>query len=212
MSDTRVEEAARLQVLVDRLTGRISRLERSRQRGRWTTGALVVGLVGSVALSGAIILDPGLVAGLSGLSSEVRAHRFVLEDENGKLRGLWQLNDDGAVRLSIHDDAGRSRMNLSVLDDGAPGISFADEADRRRVVLGLLPDQTSTLVFADGNGVLRAVLGVSDKGSANLLFADGDGVGRVSLGLDASGAGSVMLPDLAQESDKAGGSPGADER
>ena len=169
----------------------------------------MVGLAGSLALSGAIILDPGLVAGLSGGGSEVHAQRFVLEDEQGNLRGLWQLNDGGTVRLSIHDVGSRPRMNLSVLEDGAPGISFADDADRRRLVLGLLPDQTSTLVFADGNGIPRSVLGVSHKGSANLVFADGDGVSRVSLGLDAVGAGSIMLPALAPESDEEGG---ADER
>jgi hypothetical protein len=202
MSDKSVEGAARLQALAARLTDGISRLERARRRGRWVTSALVVGLAGSLALSGAIIFDPGLVAGWSSLGFEVRAHRFVLEDEDGNVRGVWQLNDDGTVRLSIHDAAGHPRMNLSVLDNGAPGISFTDDSDRRRVVLGLLPDQTSTLVFADGDGVLRAALGVSDNGSSSLLFADGDGVSQVSLGLDASGAGSLMLPGLAQESDE----------
>jgi hypothetical protein len=202
------EEAAdRLRLLEEHLVGRISRLERAGRSRRWTTGLLVAGLVGSLSLSGAIIFDPALVRGLSELGTDVRAHRFALEDEDGNVRGLWQLDEDGAVRLSIHDPDGRARMNLSVLGDGSPGISLADDRDRRRVVLGLLPDQTGTLVFADGGGVPRAILGVSDNGSANLVFGDGDGVSRVSLGLDASGDGGLMLPESAEE-----GSPGADEQ
>ncbi len=187
------------------MTARIARLEREVRRRRWLTGVLVVGLAASLALSGAIIFDPALVRGLTEVGSEVRAHRYVLEDRDGNMRGLWQLDDEGAVRLSIHDAGGAARLNLSVLGDGAPGIAFADQSDRRRVVIGLLPDQTSTLVFADDGGVPRAVLGVSSMGSANLLFADRNGNSRVSLGLDASGAGSLVLPGLETESDEDSG-------
>lgn len=194
MSDPNADVTARLQAMEDRLRARISRLERDRRRSGWMTGALLVGLAGSLALSGAIIFDPSLVHGLTRTESEVRAQRFMLEDRDGNLRGAWQLAEDGAVRLSIHDAAGQGRLNLSVLKDGAPGISFVDADDRRRVVVGLLPDQTSTIVFADAGGVPRAVLGVSEEGSASLLFADGDGVSRVSLGLDASGAGGLVVP------------------
>ena len=194
-------DAIRLRALEDRLNAQIARLQRAHRRRGWMNGVLMVGLAGSLAMSGAIIFDPELVRGLTDVGSEVRAHRFVLEDDDGMLRGLWQFDEEGTVRLSIHDAAGHARMNLAVLPDGAPGISFADEADRRRVVLGLLPDQTSTLVFADGSGIPRAVLGVSSQGSANLLFADDEGVSRVSVGLDASGTGNLTLPASAEEPD-----------
>jgi hypothetical protein len=187
---------------LDRLNSRVLQLERSHRRRGWLNAVLLIGFVGSVVLSGAIIFDPALVRGLTDVGSEVRGHRFVLEDDDGNLRGLWQLDDEGTVRLSIHDAEGHARMNLAVLEDGAPGISFVDGDDRRRVVLGLLPDQTSTLVFADGGGVPRAVLGVSSQGSANLLFADDEGVSRVSVGLDASGAGNLTLPAVDEVSDE----------
>jgi hypothetical protein len=186
---------------VDRLASRLSRLERAHRRRGWLNVVLMIGFAGSVAVSGAIILDPTLVRGLTDLGSEVRAHRFILEDGDGNLRGLWELDEEGTVRLSIHDADSHPRMNLAVLADGAPGISFSDEAERRRVVLGLLPDKTSTLVFADDGGIPRAVLGVSSQGSANLLFADDKGVGRVSMGLDASGIGNLVLPEVVDESD-----------
>jgi len=188
--------AIRLRALEDRLLARIAKLERSHQRRGWVNALLGVGLAGSLALSGAIIFDPALVRGLTEIGREVRAQRYVLEDNDGNVRGLWQIDDEGSVRLSIHDASARPRMNLTVLADGAPGVSLVDEADRRRVVLGLLPDRTSTLVFADGSGIPRAVLGVASEGSANLLFADKTGVSRVSVGLDASGAGNLTLPDV----------------
>lgn len=184
---------------IDRLTARLTRLERAHKRRGWLNVVLLIGFAVSVTLTGAIILDPELVRGLTEVGDEVRAHRFILQDEAGNLRGLWQLDEEGTVRLSIHDAQGNSRMNLAVLEDGSPGVSFADEDDRRRVVLGLLPDQTGTLVFADRGGIPRAVLGVSDHGAANLLFADGQGVSRVSMGLDASGAGNLTLPAEREE-------------
>lgn len=208
MNDPDAAHVPDMKALEHRMAVRIFGLERAHRRSRWTSRVLMIGLIGSLALSGAIIFDPALVRSLTDVGSEVRARTFLLEDDDGNVRGLWQLDDQGTVRLSIHDAAGRARMNLAVLEDGAPGISFADEADRRRVVLGLLPDQTSTLVFADGSGVPRAVLGTSSKGSANLLFADAQGVSRVSMGLDASGAGNLILPEAleeANEQDLAGG-------
>lgn len=195
VSKEEVQTPTALRVLEHRLTTRITRLERANRRRRWLSGALLVGLAGSLALSGAIIFEPTLVSGMVGAGGAVRAQSFILEDENRNVRGTWQLVEDGSVRLSINDAAGRPRMNLTVREDGAPGISFVDETDSRRVVLGLLPDQTSTLVFADNEGVPRAVLGVSRQGSANLLFADHRGSSRVSIGLDASGVGSLVLPE-----------------
>jgi len=200
---TKPQEAIHLETLRE-LTLRTSRLEQAHRRRGWMNAVLLIGLAGSLAISGAIILDPALVQGLTELTDavrEVRGQRFVLEDADGNLRGLWQLDAEGTVRLSIHDSAGNPRMNLAVLEDGAPGIAFVDESDRRRVVLGLLPDQTSTLVFADAGGIPRAVLGVSGQGSSNLLFADERGVSRVSVGLDASGTGNLTLPEVADQSD-----------
>jgi hypothetical protein len=196
--NTNQQEAIQFKAL-NQLMARIARLERVNRRRGWWNAVLLIGLAGSLAVSGAIIFDPALVRGLTEIGSEVRGHRFVLEDEDGNLRGLWQLDDEGTVRFSIHDAAGNPRMNLAVLEDGAPGISFVDESDRRRVVLGLLPDQTSTLVFADDGGVPRTVLGLSSQGSANLLFADDQGVSRVSVGLDASGIGNLTLPEIADD-------------
>jgi len=194
MSDPNVHEATGSNANAQ-LIARITGLERAHRRRGFMSGLLLIGFVGSLALSGAIIFDPALVRGLTEIGSEVRARRFILEDDQGNLRGLWQIDDAGTVRLSIHDPTGRPRMNLAVLADGAPGMSFADESDRRRIVLGLLPDETATLVFADGSSVPRAILGASSMGSANLIFADGAGVSRVSVGLDASGAGSLILPE-----------------
>ena len=192
---TEEEQSTALKVLEHRLTARIARLERANRRKRWVTGALLVGLAGSLALSAAAIFDPSLVAGVAGTREEVRSRGFVLQDGQGNERGSWRIVEDGSVRLSISDAEGQPRMNLTVREDGAPGISFADDTDSRRVVLGLLPDQTGTLVFADGEGVPRAVLGVSGQGSASLLFADAQGSSRVSLGLDAAGTGSLVLPE-----------------
>lgn len=179
----------------ERLTARMARMERTHRRLRWSVRGLLLATILLMVLVALPLVGPAPEwTTPAEAAPEVRAHRFALLDSSGSTRGVWQLGEDGAVRLTIHDDAGRSRLNLAVLKEGSPGISLSDGEERKRVVLGLLPDQTSTLVFADPAGVPRAVLGLSHQQAANLLFADAGGIGRVSLGLDPSGRGSAMIP------------------
>lgn len=128
-------------------------------------------------------------------SQTVSARQFVLHDAQGRVRGVWRLDED-ATRLVINDSTGRARLKLSVLaDGGAPGISLADEFGVSRAVMGFLPDQTATLVFADRSGNTRAVLGLSRDNSANLVFADRSGATRAGLGVDALGQPTFTLVD-----------------
>lgn len=54
----------------------------------------------------------------------IRANRFVLEDENGKVRAFLTVDKDGP-RLALFDENGKVRAELSVVKDG-PGLGLYD--------------------------------------------------------------------------------------
>jgi hypothetical protein len=78
----------------EELLARINRLEK---QNRWTRS---IGLLAVVLLTGAFFM------GAAAVQDEVRAKRFVLADENGKLRGEFFVTKDGPS-LALFDENGK---------------------------------------------------------------------------------------------------------
>jgi hypothetical protein len=132
-----------------------------------------------------------------GVAESLQANQFVLRDQSGLIRGIWEMERDAGPRLVLRDGDGRERVRLSTLRDGSPGVTLGDRDGRPRVVLGLLPDGSTNLVFADGAGVTRAVLGHSSTEATTLVLADRDGYTRAGLVVDPDGDGSLTLYETA---------------
>lgn len=177
-----------------RIVNRLDQLERDNRRlRRYTTTMLVV--VAMVLGLGTALVWYSVRSGLPGSPVTVSARQFVLRDSDGNVRGVWGLDDSGAVRLSLSDAGERQRVRLSLLRDGSAGLSLADSADRKLAVLGLLPDHTANLALTDPQGIPRAVLGVAPDGSSNLVFADREGATRAGLGVDNRGVGTFNVTE-----------------
>ena len=177
-----------------RIVNRLEQLERDNRRlRRYTTTMLIV--VAMVLGLGTAMLWYSVRSGLPGSPVTISARQFVLRDSDGNVRGLWGLDDGGAVRLSLSDAGERQRVRLSLLQDGSAGLSLADTADRKLAVLGLLPDYTTNLALTDPQGIPRAVLGVAPDGSSNLVFADRSGATRAGLGVDSRGLGTFTVAE-----------------
>ncbi len=198
MSDIKME--ANPQDLVRELEAvlgrRVEQLEReNRQLKR--TGTFMF-----VAVAAMFLLTAGMLFAMRAQDGRVadvlEAHRFVLRDSEGHMRGLMGFNADGAPRIILHDRDGRERLRLTLLGDGSPGLSLADREGRSRTVFGLLPDETSTLVFADRTGATRAVFGLGAEDSPTLVFTDRAGATRVGLSVDAEGDPSFTLYEQEQ--------------
>jgi hypothetical protein len=160
---------------------------------------LSIGLIALVAVLTGLAVAIMVVAaryGLPGTTADiVAARQLVIRDKAGLPRGLWGVDDSGAVRLLLQDERGQPRIRLSLLGDGAAGVTLIDSAGRSRAVLALLPDQAVSVVLADGMGKTRSVFGLTPDGNSTLLFADRSGVPRASLGVDARGVGNFTLSD-----------------
>jgi hypothetical protein len=174
---------------------RLEALERENRRLRRYSSYAFMGLAVLLGLIVALVWASGRHGAPGTVAEEVAAHRFILRDAAGAIRGAWGIGDDSAVRLVLQDSAGRPRVKVSLLQDGTAGLSFSDVAGRPRAVFALLPDQSGSMAFADEAGKTRAVLGISPDGAANIVFADRAGSTRAGLGVDGAGRSTFTLAD-----------------
>jgi len=166
---------------------RFTRLEKENARlRRLTMSALVIttlflGLAVALVVTAARHGMPGFVPQV------VESREFLLRDGEGRVRGAWGTDDEGAIRLVLQDPGSGMSAKLNLLRDGTSGITFSDSLGNPRLVAALLPDATGSLVFVDQRGLTRTVLSLSPGGASQLVFADQGGNTRSGLGLDSRG-------------------------
>jgi len=123
----------------------------------------------------------------------VESHEFVLRDSQGRVRGVWGSDDQGAIRLVLQDYRNKTSIKLNLLDDGSSGLTFSDSVGTARMVLAVLPDQTVNVVLGDSRGIGRTVLGLNPNGGSTLLFADGSGTTKSGIGIDSRGRAMLSI-------------------
>jgi hypothetical protein len=175
------------------LTHRLEEVERENRRLRRLSVLILIGVGILLGLTTAVMVVaarhgmPGMVPQLA------EARKYLLRDPEGRVRGTWGINEEGAAQLILQDSTGRGRLRMSVLPDGSSGLAFVDSANHTRLVVGLLPDESANIVLADKGGRTRTVLGIAPNGSATLVFADRGGATRAGLGVDPNGFGTFNL-------------------
>lgn len=197
IADDAVPPIERLRELEAVTARRLDALERenerlrTRQRMHWVATA---GVLGVAAVTMLLMASRGSA---DYVAEKVQARQFVLRSPAGTERGLFEMTDDGDVRIALRDDAGRERLRLALLPDGSPGVTLSDTRGRTRAVIGALADGTTNIVIADRAGQTRLVLGQSAQDDVSLLMADAQGVTRAMLGLAPNGIAdfSVFRPD-----------------
>jgi len=150
---------------------RLERLEvelgRARRWNRWLL--LLVGLA-----VGACLVVSGLVgreAQAQAAQQEVRAQRFVLVDDNGKVRAKLETSPDGPA-LWLYDEKGKPRVVLTALKEGSV-LNLYDEKGEPRAGLGLTEGRPGLSLY-DETGKTRAALDLTEDGPSLHLW-DKDG-------------------------------------
>jgi hypothetical protein len=123
----------------------------------------------------------------------VEAREFLLRDSEGRVRGAWGSDQDGAIRFVLQGDQSNTSIKLNLLADGSSGLTFTDSAGTPRLVVALLPDNTVNLVLGDQRGVARTVLGLNPNGGSTLVFADQGGTTRTGIGVDNRGRSMLSV-------------------
>lgn len=175
------------------LTQRLEAVERDNRRLRRLGVMMLVGVGILLGLTTAIMVVASR-HGMPGMVPQVtEARKFLLRDPQGRIRGVWGTNEEGAAQLILQDTVGRGRLRVTVLPDGSSGVAFVDSVNHTRIVLGILPDESANIALADPGGKTRTVLGIAPNGSATLVFADRGGSTKAGIGVDARGFGTLNL-------------------
>jgi hypothetical protein len=184
---------------------RIENLEKglasARRLNRWLLAAVGLAL-GVWILAGTF--GPATAAAPAGGAAvrEVRANRFVVEDENGKARAVLAVHKEspvidgmpsipqGSTSLDLFDEKGKVRISMTVTERGtglfgglfgrSTGLHLLDENGKPRVELGALRDDPGMYLY-DETGRTRASL-LTTKDGPRLTLSDEKGKGRVELG------------------------------
>lgn len=97
---------------------------------------LVAGFLGGAASN---LLLRGTPATAQGTTGAMRATRFEVVDDGGKIRAV--LGASGSAfcpALTLYDAAGQRRAGLSMGPDGSPGLSMYDASSVLRARVGCL--------------------------------------------------------------------------
>lgn len=166
---------------------RVESLEQANRRLKRQGQVLMV--VTAVLLGVAVALVyTAAQRGMPGFTPQVvESREFILRDRDGRVRGAWGQDREGAIRFVLQDARNQTSIKLNLLDDGSSGLTFADSAGNARLIVAVLPDETINLVFADGRGIARTVLGLNARGGSTLVFGDGGGTTRAAIGVDNRG-------------------------
>jgi hypothetical protein len=161
---------------------RIENLEKglasARRLNCWLLAAVGLAL-GVWILAGTFGPTMAAAPGGRGAAKEIRANRFVVEDENGKNRMVLFASKDGPG-LGLFDDNGNNRVTLLVFGDG-PKLVFKDEKGNQRAGLSVTKDGPA-LLMVDENGKFRAWLNATKDGPG-LGLSDANGNLRATVGV-----------------------------
>jgi len=122
---------------------------------------------------------------------EVRANRFVVEDENGNVRATLDVGKDGPS-LDLRDENGKIRAMLTVWKD-RPSLDLRDENGKMRAMLDVGKDGMG-LHLRDEKGKVRVALRVDKDGPA-LALADKNGETRAVLDVGKDGPGLALADE-----------------
>ncbi|MBC5823262.1 MAG: hypothetical protein GIW99_04755 [Candidatus Eremiobacteraeota bacterium] len=127
----------------------------------------------------------------AGTHNVVRARRFELEDESGRVRATLACSDDGAPSCELLDATGKPRVQVSVAD-GKPGLRLLDSSGLARMSI-ILHEDTPSIEYTDADGTARMLLYLRphDEESADLVFLGANGKPR--LGLTTTKEGAILF-------------------
>jgi hypothetical protein len=100
--------------------------------------------------------------GVSDIPSVIRARKFILEDNNGKVRAVLSNTEEEGTGLAILDRSGKTSIKLGT-NKLANVLLISDQNDKPSIVLSTT-ELGNTLFISDQNSKLRAAMGfISDQ-------------------------------------------------
>ncbi|MFA6472334.1 MAG: hypothetical protein WCU00_09870 [Candidatus Latescibacterota bacterium] len=148
---------------------RVEKLELKLAHSRLTNRLLAVFCVGTCILIW--FCSSGAPTAQQSVLDEIRAKKFILEDENGKRLAMLGMSSTEPA-LILYDKKGMNRAVLTMVDD-EPGLCLFDKNGWRRAALDIFLDEPG-LHLSDENGKSRASLNILKIGPRLSLIDEND--------------------------------------
>ena len=165
------------------VTTRLGRLERQNRRLRICLVAVGLAVVGALFFD----VRPAITQPASATFDTLKAHAFVVTDQNGKPRAVLDLLPGGRPRLLFMDAAGKPRAMLDLQPNGQPSLALSDAAGKPRMDLSVGNDGQPSVILADAAGKPLVDLSVGNDGQPSLALENAAGKGRADLVMPVGG-------------------------
>ncbi len=107
---------------------------------------------------------------------ELRARKFVLEDDAGNERAVLTTEGDGTIMLRFKDSMGALRLFMGLTPDGTPRIGLNYAGGEGSIQLEANDElNTAGLVVTGPTGKAQIVLGVARNGLPAIALFDDKG-------------------------------------
>ena len=171
----------------ERLECLIGELARSRRNCRLFL------LTGIVVVAGVALIRP-LGSQEAKEPKTVRAERFELLDDKGRVRGVLGMKGESALLL-LADEKAQSRCSLSATKDGS-GLTLSDEHGKGDLHL-VTGKEGSAIVLEDANGKSRLEISVL-RDAPEVWLSDADQNARAILRVGKDGPGLRLIENKAE--------------
>lgn len=126
--------------------------------------------------------------------AEVRARRFVLEDDDGSVRAQLQSAGNGAVALTFHDTAGKLGALLGLDPKQAPTLALVQDG-KKKVSVELDRESGQPSLTLEGPADSKVVVGFGEQHQAGVTIHDQAGRLRLRISVAPDGSTEVALYD-----------------
>jgi hypothetical protein len=179
--------------LIDDISTRVARLERSSGRDR-AIGFAVLALL--VATAQAPAVNPGtsqpvVVRDAAGNAASLYANGLRVSDAAGHERLFAGIDSSGLPSIDLHDSKGQLRESMYLQND-LPTLRLFDSDGKRRAEIRLDSSQDGELLINDANEKLRLALFRASSGDPQLALYGSDAKIRAFFATDDASPYLVM--------------------
>jgi hypothetical protein len=140
--------------------------------------ATALALAGATWLRSARHAPPVTETAPAPMPATMEAPEFLLRDDQGAIRGRWNVTG-----FSLVDPSGRVRAGISASAGGAPNLTLFSKDGGVRAVVGLGAEDTPALTLHDHRSRVRAriAVGLDQVASITLFDDNGDVAARLPI-------------------------------
>jgi hypothetical protein len=160
---------------------RLKSLERSFSLTRWLLIFVILILVGAIAWKSTTMIPVVEAKQADNSQQVIRSNTFILEDKDGRIRGMWGFSNEGNPVLQVYDNNGKARTSIGLDKIGGkitPRFMLLDGDEKQSA--GLFSTREGSMFLLSGKNSQRILAAVYDDEPSIRLF-DEKGTERISL-------------------------------